>query len=431
MRNVKAHRIEIGAFEKRLGAYAVGAGGCYTTSAKGNRGWAATIVAAVMMMAVVAIAASAQTYTVVYTFQGGADGSRPQSGLVADGSGNLYGTTPFGGTSNAGTVFKIDSAGNESILYAFTGGSDGAGPNGPLVRDSLGNLYGTTSAGGMVGFGVAFKLDPTGNETVLHFFSANPTDGRTPEAGLVMDTAGNLYGTTAAGGAMGYGVVFKLDTAGNLTTLHSFDAYSGDGEGPYAPLLRDSAGNLYGTTQHGGLNDAGTVFKIDAAGNETILHSFTGSDGLAPEAPVILDTAGNLYGTTTQGGTGHAGTAFELEPSGSLTVMHNFKNSTDGAYPHGGLVLDSTANYYGAALRGNETPDPNCPGNSGCGVIYRLWHGGDTVLYSLTGGAEGSAPYSTLVVNKGSFYGTAELGGNTSGPCSPSGCGVVFKLSMP
>jgi uncharacterized repeat protein (TIGR03803 family) len=388
--------------------------------------WAAAIVAAILMMVAVTIAAPAQTYSVVYTFQGGTDGSRPQSGLIVDTLGNLYGSTPFGGTSNAGTVFKIDSAANETILYRFTGGSDGGGPNGPLVRDSVGNLYGTTSAGGL-GYGVLFELEPTGTETVLHNFGATQTDGKTPQAGLVRDSAGNLYGTTSAGGTKGFGVAFELDTAGNLTTLHNFGAFFGDGQSPFAPLVQDSSGNLYGTTQRGGTSDAGTVFKIDASGNESILHSFAITDGLAPDAPVILDTAGNLFGTTTQGGTHHDGVAFELDPSGNETVLHNFANGTDGAYPYGGLVLDATANYYGTALGGGKSA--NCPGN-GCGVIYRLFHGGDTVLYTLTGGAQGSHPLSSLLVYKGSFYGTAQFGGDTSGSCSPSGCGVVFKFSV-
>jgi uncharacterized repeat protein (TIGR03803 family) len=241
-------------------------------------------------------------------------------------------------------------------LYQFVGGSGGANPIAGLVPDAAGNLYGTTSAGGVIGgtckilggCGVVFKLDTSGTETVLYRFTGL-ADGTYPLAGLVLDAAGNLYGTTSGGGVVagtcnGCGVVFKLDTAGTETVLHSFTG-SPDGDSPRAGLVRDAAGNLYGTTLGGGTSNLGTVFKLDPAGTETVLHSFSGPDGSAPTAGLVLDAAGNLYGTTS-------GTAFKLDTTGIMTLLHTFTGSSDGAGPLGGLVLDAAGNLYGTAPNG-------------------------------------------------------------------------------
>jgi uncharacterized repeat protein (TIGR03803 family) len=255
-----------------------------------------------------------------------------------DATGNLYGTTGFGGASNAGTVFKLDPSGNKTVLYSFKGGSDGDVPVAGLIMDAAGNLYGTTEDGGSsncsFGCGIVFELDPAGNETVLHSFTGSPGDGGRPVAGLIMDTAGNLYGTTAEGGSgtctvingipvSGCGTVFKLDPAGNETVLHSFTGGS-DGIQALAALLMDAAGNLYSTTELGGSFGSGIVFKLDPSGNETLLHTFTGgNDGAAPLfASLIMDTAGNLYGTTQNGGgssncTVGCGTVFKLDTAGN------------------------------------------------------------------------------------------------------------------
>jgi uncharacterized repeat protein (TIGR03803 family) len=264
--------------------------------------------------------------TVLYSFTGaGGDGNYPYAGLVRDAlSGNLYGTTFYGGTYlNYGTVFKVDKTGHETVLHSFTGGTDGGNPYAGLVRDALsGNLYGTTFGGGDLtcnpptGCGTVFKVDATGNETVLYSFTGG-TDGGYPRAGLVRDAKGNLYGTTSGGGVQGYGTVFKVDTTGTETVLYSFGATAGDGAEPWASLVRDAQGNLYGTTFDGGAYDYGTVFKVDKKGKETVLYSFTGArgDGYYPIAGLVRDAlSGNLYGTTVGGGVQGSGMVFKLTP---------------------------------------------------------------------------------------------------------------------
>jgi uncharacterized repeat protein (TIGR03803 family) len=251
---------------------------------------------------------------VLHNFTGGADGGDPYGGVIADGKGNLFGTASGGGGSNAGVVFEIDRSGHETVLYSFSGGADGGGPLGRLLRDPAGNLYGTTNGGGAAGAGMVFKLDPTGHETVLYSFTGN-SDGAYPLAGLVRDPAGNLYGTTVAGGASGAGVVFELDMAGRESVLHSFTGGSDGGSPLWVTLARDAAGNLYGTTTGGGAANAGVVFKLDPAGNETVLHDFTGGDdGGTPEAGVILGKGGRLVGTTAFGGRANVGVVFEITP---------------------------------------------------------------------------------------------------------------------
>ncbi|MGH9205494.1 MAG: choice-of-anchor tandem repeat GloVer-containing protein, partial [Acidimicrobiales bacterium] len=241
---------------------------------------------------------------------------------IADSSGNLYGTTFQGGVVGGctdglgcGTVFRLSPGGTETVLHAFTFSSEGYGPNGPLIADSSGNLYGTTYSDGASGNGVVFKLTPGGTYTVLHTFTGG-SDGANPAGDLIADSSGNLYGTTRGGGAsgsgcggFGCGTVFKLSPGGTLTVLYSFTGGS-DGEGPVGNLIADSKGNLYGTTLLGGGPGCGqfglgcgVVFKLSPSGTETVLHIFTGgSDGGAPFAGLIADSSGNLYGTTFQGG---------------------------------------------------------------------------------------------------------------------------------
>lgn len=277
-----------------------------------------------LLMVVVPPSPQAQNFTLLHSFAGnGGAGNSPRAGLVQDAAGNLYGTTAWGGGFRNGTVFKLDTAGKSTVLHTFSGGSaDGALPEAGLVRDKAGNLYGTTYSGGKpdcgmyYACGVVFKLDAAGKETVLHSFADSP-DGANPSAGLTEDAAGNFYGTTTNGGALGTGTIYEINATGTESVLYSFAAGS-DGAHPVAALVRDAAGNLYGTTEYGGTANDGTVFKLDTAGKETVLYNFCSqsdcTDGANPVAGLIRDAAGNLYGTTPNGGTYNLGTAFKLVP---------------------------------------------------------------------------------------------------------------------
>jgi uncharacterized repeat protein (TIGR03803 family) len=262
--------------------------------------------------------------TVLHNFTGmGPDGGLLLAGLTRDAAGNFYGTASatIRQPGRWGTLFKVDPSGKGTILHTFTGKPDGAIPVAGLIRDASGNLYGTTYFGGSAGKGTVFKLDTASNETVLYSFTGNNGDGAQPYSGLIRDASGNLYGTTYFGGLAGKGTVFKLDTAGKLTVLHSFTDRP-DGASPVASLVMDASGNLYGTTGYGGATGKGTVFKLDTAGKLTVLHSFAGGlDGENPAANLIMDAKGNLYGTTLAGGPGTqcgvtngCGTVFKLSP---------------------------------------------------------------------------------------------------------------------
>ncbi len=249
----------------------------------------------------------------LYSFTGGADGKYPNSGLIADNAGNLYGTTGMGGAFGQGVVFKITPTGIETVLYSFTGGSDGGEPWGRLLPDSQGNLYGTTYADGglQLSFGVVFKLSPSGILTVLHSFTGG-SDGGHPNGDLIADVEGNLYGTTPAIPRSTHGTVFKLSQQGALTVLHTFSG--SDGFDPRSGVIMDAGGNLYGTTWSGGASGNGVVYELSANGTENVLHNFSGSDGSLPVGGLVFDTAGNLYGTTAYGGTSNNGVVFKLTP---------------------------------------------------------------------------------------------------------------------
>jgi len=302
---------------------------------------------------------------VLYSFTGtGGDGAFPQYGtLVRDSSGNLYGTTPGGGINNqaclfsCGAVFKVDATGKESVLYSFTGtGGDGYSPWAGLVRDPAGNLYGMTPYGGAYNWGTVFKIDPAGKEEIVHAFTGG-SDGGYPWAGLTRDAKGNLYGTTV------FNTVFKIDPSGTLTVLYTFTG-SPDGIDPQAGLIRDSAGNLYGTTESGGTSGYGTVFKVTAQGQESVLYSFTGGadGGGLRDSSLVRDSAGNLFGTTWRGGASDFGVVFKLDPSGTETVLHSFSGS-DGKIPYGTLVLDKAGNLFGTTYEG---------GAYGGGVVFKI-----------------------------------------------------------
>jgi uncharacterized repeat protein (TIGR03803 family) len=377
--------------------------------------------------------ARAQTLKVLYNFTNGTDGGLPNPPLVRDQAGNLYGTTEEGGDINSsncnppqgcGTIFKVTPRGKETVVYDFKGTPDAAYPGAGLSRDAAGNFYGTTFLGGTSNMGTVYKLDKTGKETVLHSFTGGH-DGGNPFATILLDPEGNLYGTTEIGGdtagcdigdMVGCGVVFKISQAGKFTVLHTFNGY--DGADPLGRVVRDEAGNLYGTTYAGGITSChnggcGTVFKLDPTGKETVLLKFNvpGKGGIFPSGPLLRDAAGNLYGTTTWGGdlscgqSVGCGTVFKLDTAGKETVLYKFKDDANGALPNGPLVQDADGHLYGTASLGGIL---SCNGGDGCGTIFKLSTTGKiTTLYKFMGETDGAHPNGGLLRDSaGNFYGT-------------------------
>jgi uncharacterized repeat protein (TIGR03803 family) len=377
--------------------------------------------------------------SVVYKFTGGADGGLASGPLVTDSAGNVYGETTLGGALDSGVVFKLDTIGNETVLYSFAGGADGDRPFGGLARDAAGNLYGSTLFGGAFNGGVVFKLDASNNESVLHSFGGSGDGVETSNGPLVLDGDGNLYGTVQNGGTSGCacGIVFKLDAAGNETILHNFTGGL-DGASPFGGLVRDSAGNLYGTANSGGgaggcFGGCGTVFKLDTLNTLTVLHAFTGlAEGGSPAGSLLLDSGGNLYGATQSGGGfvchstfAGCGVIFKIDTLGTETVLYTFTGGLDGSSPNGNLLRDVFGNLYGTAVfSGNVSK--YCTG--GCGTLFKL-SGGTLGSIPLTG-LTGDSPTGGLVQdNAGVFYGVTALGGLANPFCSEFGCGTIFKVS--
>jgi uncharacterized repeat protein (TIGR03803 family) len=375
------------------------------------------------------------TETLLYRFPS-TDGSNVYGGIVSDADGNFYGTTYDGGVhecydGGCGIVFKLsqsaDGEWERTVLYAFKGGRDGYNPMAGLIFDQAGNLYGTTTAGGtgQCSCGTIFELSPTQGEEwkerVLYSFQGSP-DGWSPQSTLVFDGSGNLYGTTRSGGvcfeSSCNGVVFKLSPRGNDRWTESvIYAFNGtpDGSVPYAGLIFDGAGNLYGTTQQGGSGTLGTVYQLSPRSDswdEKVLHSFTGPDGRYPLAGLIFDREGKLYGTTPTGGTGYGcgpgcGTVFQLTNTGhrwAETVLHSF-DITDGAFPEGGLVMDEAGSLYGTTTAGATN----------YGSVFKLsiegqWH--ENLLHNFSGPPDGSKPMADLLFgHDGKLYGTTAMGG--------------------
>jgi uncharacterized repeat protein (TIGR03803 family) len=396
--------------------------------------------------------AQAQTFKVLYRFNGDSDGGGPRSGLIFDSAGNLYGTTALGGIwhgqSAAGVVFKLDKNRDETVLTTFSGGGAG-NPLGTLARDSSGHLYGTTAETGINGGGTVFQVLAKGGRTALHIFDKGEMgDGTSPHAGVILDKKGNLYGTTTTGGASDFGVVFNLQIKSRKETiLHSFTGEGGDGVVPVAPVIRDATGSLYGTTELGGtyggacgsapLGGCGIVFKINKANTETVLYRFTGgADGANPTAGLLPDAAGNLYGTTSYGGSGGCqygsfigcGTVFKLDKSRHETLLYTFVGGNDGAVPTDSLIRDAAGNFYGTTSLGGGT---GCQSQLGCGTVFKLDSTGkETVLYRFTGGADGANPNAELLQDAaGNLYGTTFRGGGGDKNVCSLGCGVVFKIT--
>src|ERR1017187_9221619 len=404
--------------------------------------WGTRACAVLVLCATTAIALPAQiaTLTTIHRFcsqSGCPDGAGPYAGLVQATNGGLYGTTVGGGTNSAGTIFRITPGGTLTTLYSFcpqTNCTDGGGPQAGLVQAANGDLYGTTFFGGTNGQGTVFKITQGGTLTTLYSFCSqtNCTDGAAPFAGLVQAANGDLYGTTADGGANNgeYGTVFKITSGGTLTTLHSFCSLGypcTDGRYPVAGLVQATNGDFYGTTLQGGAKESGTVFKITPSGTLTTLYSFCSQtnckDGVNPYAGLVQAANGDLYGTTSGGGNLGWGTVFKITPSGTLTTLYGFcsqTNCADGGAPDAGLVQAADGDLYGTASSQGA--------NSYGGTVFKITPGGTlTTLYSFcseSGCTDGQYPYAGLVQDtNGDFYGTTtQKGGAASG--------TVFSLSV-
>jgi hypothetical protein len=381
--------------------------------------------------------------SVLYTFTG-KDGANPGGSLAMDATGHLFGSTTQGGNYNAGTVFELtpENGGRwkESVIHVFSGGYDGGGPYAGLILDEAGNLYGATPYGGGGGCdggcGVVFKLAPSSHgkwkESVLHVFDG--IRGAHPYGTLLFDSSGNLYGTTQFGGHFGAGAVFMLtQVSGHShwreTLVHSFNGVS-DGDGPYAGLIFDAEGNLYGTTTSG--SEGPTVFKLTPSKSgvwtETVLHRF--GDRLAGPiyGGVVFDSNGNLYGSTFGVEGESYGQVFELSPSNGSWVkstIYTFCANTcsGGAFPYASMIIDKKDNLFGTTAGGNAVP----------GAVFEMtpstsgWE--ESELHSFAGGTDGSGPLASLISDSaGNLYGTTVAGGNNL--CQYSeGCGIVFRVT--
>ena len=285
----------------------------------------------------------------------------PDAGFIQASDGNLYGTSFYGGTGGRGTVFKMDTSGDVAVLHSFADADEGANPYPALIQAANGNFYGTTYYGGPANAGTTFKIDSSGNVMFLHSFANN--EGGALYAGLIQASDGNFYGTAYYGGAsggLGDGTVYTMNASGTVTVIHSFSG--SDGTEPFAALVQGSDGYLYGTTIGGGSYGYGTVFKVDTTGNLTVLHSFSGGeDGAGPHAELIQGTDGDFYGTTSGGGASGQGTIFRMDSAGDVTVLHSFSNA-DAGYVTTGVIEGADGNLYGTGQGGSK----------GSGIVYRL-----------------------------------------------------------
>jgi uncharacterized repeat protein (TIGR03803 family) len=344
--------------------------------------------------------ASAQTETVLHSFTG-SDGSLPGPRLTLDDAGNLYGST-VGNYPGIGSIFKLTPTGKLKVLYQFPEGQQRLFTTGKLVLDSHGNLYGVDQTGGTSGNGSIFKLSPAGVFTVLYSFTGK-SDGSYPN-GVISDAQGNFYGTTNMGGTSGQGTVFKFTPGHGIKVLYSFTGGSDGGEPFDNALYRDSRGNLYGTTLYdGGIISFGVVFKVTPQGTESVLHTFMGaSDGGHPKGSLIADSLGNLYGTTSSGEGLSGGTVFQITPAGVLTELHTFSGS-DGFDPNAGLAIDAQGNLYGTTFSGGTSND---------GVVFEIAAGGSESVLNNFSGSDGSTPYNGVIINQqDTLFGTTGFGG--------------------
>jgi uncharacterized repeat protein (TIGR03803 family) len=416
-----------------------------------------------------ASAYASDSFSVIEAFPGGVDGGPSYSTPISDASGNLYGTTVWGGIFNStdcqqgcGLVDELSPSGSgwtETILYSFAGGRDGLAPAASLIFDASGNLYRTTSGGGSHEAGTVFELFPSASGwTKTDLYSFTGLGGSYPES-ITFDSAGNLYGAARQGGAANYGIIFQLAPSGSGWTEHVLHAFTGgkDGAYPSVGLVFDAAGNLYGTAYNGGnlssalcqnFSGCGVVFELSpttGGWRETVPHAFTGgADGGGPSG-LAIDASGNLYGASGYGANTTApgctrllapgcGVAFKLSPSSGgwrVSILHTFTGGESGAAPQSGATLDSAGNLYVSTVFGGEVSA--CPYSEGCGTVFEFtptssgpWTA--TPLHRFTNRADGTAPGGLLVDGAGNVFGATTEGGVQN--CSQSaGCGAGFEIS--
>jgi uncharacterized repeat protein (TIGR03803 family) len=394
---------------------------------------------AISLLAGVAWAVSSTQ--VIYSFAGDEDGEYTDSDLVLDSAGNIYGTTVLGGDFGTGSVFELSPSGNtwtHTVLYSFTGQSDGGQPYKGVTLDAQGNLYGTAVVGGHFGAcpedgcGVAYKLTNSGGvwtQTVIHYFNGN--DGYGPGAGLSFDAAGNLYGVTATGGANGVGVIYELkpqpDGSWKLQVIHNFTGGNDGSSGSAGRLLIDASGNIYGVATAGGANGAGTAFRLTLQNghwNFTVLYAFKGQpDAGFPYGALSADASGNLYGTTYYDGANDLGSVYQLSPGPGgkwrERVLYSFKGGPDGNSSISNLVMDKKGALYGTTSEGGA--------GCSCGTIFKVgkdvngnWK--EAVAYRFQGAPDGGFAYNGMVADgAGNFYGATVHGG-------VSNEGAVYKF---
>jgi uncharacterized repeat protein (TIGR03803 family) len=371
--------------------------------------------AIVFLTALLASPSAQAQFKVLHVFSGMGDGGRPFAAVITDASGNLYGTTLWGGNlscnsgNGCGVVYKMTKAGRETVLHKFAGGKDGAYPLSALTIDAQGNLYGATSGGGASGClsngcGTIFKISAKGKKTLLYTFTGGK-DGGAPSSTLIRDKAGNLFGAAGAGGDLncnpsyGCGVLYKLTKAGKETVLYAFTGPAG--QAPHIePSAMDAKGNIYGTAQLGGdpTCKCGVVFKLSKAGKQTVLHTFTGgaTDGAYPVSGVNLHK-GTLYGTAAVGGANNLGILFKItnpsisrQPAGSFTLLHSFGSGTDGASPYATVTFGKNGNLYGTTSVG---------GTLGYGTLYKVdTTGTESVLHSFNYSVDGGVPIAPVTI---------------------------------
>ena len=348
---------------------------------------------------------------------GGTNGANPEANLFQAADGFLYGTTPGGGNSNLGTVFRISPAGGSVVSLAFFSGTNGAFPKAGLVQQAGGDFsfFGTTYAGGVSNLGTVFRI--TTNGTLSSLISFRGTNGANPQAGLARGDDDHFYGATYYGGTndwpLGYGVVFQITTNGGFTPLTSLA--NTNGAYPYGALFRGAGGNFYGTSLLGGADGLGTVFKISNAGLLLTIASFHSTNGALPRGSIIQGLDGHLYGTTSSGGTSNLGTVFRVTTNGNLTTLISFTGN-NGASPFAGLIQGNDGHFYGTTAQG---------GTNAFGTVFQITTNGLLTTLIAFDSNSGRNPYAGLVQGlDGSLYGTTVNGG-------AHGLGTVYRVSFP